>query len=58
MLYADLGDTQKAIDKLKEVTAKSPSDRTLTMLAEQYEHLKDYKDAADALRKRRGAGAG
>ena len=51
MLYADLGDTQKAIAKLKEVTTKSPSDRTLAMLAEQYEHLKDYKDAADALRK-------
>ncbi len=24
MLYADLGDTQKAIDKLKEVTGKNP----------------------------------
>jgi len=51
MLYADLGDTQKAISKLKEVTAKSPNERTLAMLAEQYEHLKDYKDAAAALRK-------
>jgi tetratricopeptide (TPR) repeat protein len=51
MLYADLGDTKKAIDKLKSVTDKSPNERTLAILAEQYEQLKDYKDAAAALRK-------
>lgn len=51
MLYADLGDTQKAIAKLKAVTDKSPNERTLAILAEQYEQLKDYKDAAAALKK-------
>jgi tetratricopeptide (TPR) repeat protein len=51
MLYADLGDTKKAIEKLKSVTDKSPNERTLAILAEQYEQLKDYKDAAAALRK-------
>jgi tetratricopeptide (TPR) repeat protein len=51
MLYADLGDTHKAIDKLKAVTDKTPNERTLAMLADQYEQLKDYKDAAAALRK-------
>lgn len=51
MLYADLGDTRKAIEKLKSVTDKSPNERTLAMLAEQYERLKDYKDAAATLKK-------
>jgi len=51
MLYADLGDTKKAIEKLKSVTDKSPNERTLAILAEQYEQLKDYKDAAAALKK-------
>ena len=51
MLYADLGDTHKAIEKLKAVTDKSPNERTLAILAEQYEQLKDYKDAAAALKK-------
>jgi tetratricopeptide (TPR) repeat protein len=51
MLYADLGDTKKAIEKLKAVTDKSPNERSLAILAEQYEELKDYKDAAAALKK-------
>jgi tetratricopeptide (TPR) repeat protein len=51
MLYADLGDTKKAIEKLKTVTDKSPNERTLAILAEQYEQLKDYKDAAAVLKK-------
>jgi tetratricopeptide (TPR) repeat protein len=51
MLYADLGDTKKAIEKLKSVTDKTPNERTLAILAEQYEQLKDYKDAAAALKK-------
>jgi tetratricopeptide (TPR) repeat protein len=51
MLYADLGDTKKAIEKLKSVTDKSPNERTLAILAEQYEQLKDYKDAAAVLKK-------
>jgi len=51
MLYADLGDTKAAIEKLKAVTDKSPNDRLLAILADQYEQAHDYKDAAEALRK-------
>lgn len=51
MLYADLGDTKAAIEKLKTVTEKSPNDRLLAILADQYEQAHDYKNAAEALRK-------
>ncbi len=51
MLYADLGDSKKAIDTLKDVANQSPNERTLQFLAEQYEQMKDYKDAAAALKK-------
>ncbi len=51
MLYADLGDSKKAIDTLKDVAAHSPNERTLQFLAEQYEQMKDYKDAAAVLKK-------
>jgi tetratricopeptide (TPR) repeat protein len=51
MLYADLGDTKSAIEKLKAVTEKSPNDRLLAILADQYEQAHDYKNAAEALRK-------
>ncbi|HEY1341437.1 MAG TPA: tetratricopeptide repeat protein [Bryobacteraceae bacterium] len=50
-MYSDLGDTQKAIEKLKAVTEKSPSERTLAALASAYESLQDYKDAAEVLKK-------
>lgn len=51
MLYADLGDTQRAIDKLKTVTEKNPSENTLIALATAYEQIRDYKNAAAVLRK-------
>ncbi len=51
MLYADLGDTKAAIDKLKAVTDKSPNERLLAILADQYEQAHDYKNAADVLKK-------
>ena len=51
LLYANLGDSTKAIEKLKAVTAKSPNERTLGALAEQYRQLKDFKSAAEVLRK-------
>jgi tetratricopeptide (TPR) repeat protein len=51
MLYADAGDTKTAIEKLKAATAKDPNEATLTMLAEQYEAIRDYKSAAEVLRK-------
>ncbi|MBV9506194.1 MAG: tetratricopeptide repeat protein [Acidobacteriia bacterium] len=49
VLYADLGDTQRAIDKLKAVTDKNPSENTLSALAQAYENLRDYKSAAAVL---------
>jgi tetratricopeptide (TPR) repeat protein len=51
MLYADLGDTQRAIDKLKAVTDKNPSENTLVALATAYEQIRDYKSAAAVLQK-------
>ncbi|PWU08398.1 MAG: hypothetical protein C5B51_07905 [Terriglobia bacterium] len=51
MLYADLGDTQRAIDKLKAVTDKNPSENTLIALATAYEQIRDYKSAAQVLRR-------
>jgi tetratricopeptide (TPR) repeat protein len=50
-MYAQLGDNQKAIEKLKGVAEKSPNERLLAFLAEQYEQLKDYKNAAEVLKK-------
>jgi tetratricopeptide (TPR) repeat protein len=50
MLYAELGDSKKAIEKLQAAN-KNPNERTLQLLAEQYEQLHDYKSAAEALKK-------
>lgn len=50
-LYAGLGDSKRAAEKLKQATSKNPSERTLTLLAEQYEQLHDYKNAAEVLKK-------
>ena len=49
LLYSDVGDTRRAIEKLKAVTDKSPSERTLALLARSYRELRDYKSAAEAL---------
>ncbi len=49
MLYSDMGDNQQAIDKLKTATDKTPSETTLTALAEAYERVRDFKNAASAL---------
>jgi tetratricopeptide (TPR) repeat protein len=51
MLYMDLGDTKSAIAKLKAITEKNPTERTLATLAKAYEDVQDYKDAADALKR-------
>jgi tetratricopeptide (TPR) repeat protein len=51
MLYAELGDTQRAIEKLKAATEKNPDENTLVNLATAYEQLSDYKDAAEVLKK-------
>jgi tetratricopeptide (TPR) repeat protein len=51
MLYSDMGDNQRAVEKLKAVTDKSPNEHTLAALAAAYEQMHDYKNAADALRR-------
>ena len=51
MVYGNMGDTAKAIEKLKAATEKSPNERSLMILAKAYEDQKDFKDAAEALRK-------
>jgi tetratricopeptide (TPR) repeat protein len=48
-LYASLGDSKRAAEKLKAAADKSPSERTLIALGQAYEDLKDYKNAAEAL---------
>jgi tetratricopeptide (TPR) repeat protein len=50
MLYSDLGDNKRAIEKLKAATEKNPNERTLIALGTAYEQIHDYKDAADALK--------
>jgi tetratricopeptide (TPR) repeat protein len=50
-VYGDLGDSAKAVEKLKALTDKSPNERTLGVLAQQYEGMNDYKSAADALQR-------
>jgi tetratricopeptide (TPR) repeat protein len=51
VLYAELGDSKRAIEMLKSATSKSPNERSLALLADQYEQLHDYKGAAEVLRK-------
>lgn len=51
LLYANLGDSKRAIEKLKVVMEKSPNDRVLKILADQYIQIRDFKSAAEVLRK-------
>ena len=51
MLYADLGDTKRAIEMLKQVADRNPSQSSLTTLAQAYENMRDYANAALILRK-------
>ena len=51
MLYSDLGDNKRAIEKLKLATEKNPNERTLIALGTAYEQMRDYKNAADTLKK-------
>ena len=50
-VYADLGDNKTATELLERVTRKNPSLRTLTTLASSYESMRDYKLAAETLRR-------
>jgi tetratricopeptide (TPR) repeat protein len=51
VMYADLGDNQRAIEKLKIATDKAPNERTLSALAEAYERVRDYKNAVEVLKR-------
>jgi tetratricopeptide (TPR) repeat protein len=51
LLYANLGDSKRAIEKLKAVTEKAPNDRVLKILADQYIQVRDFKSAAEVLKK-------
>ena len=51
IVYTDVGDTRKAIEKLQAVTSKDPNPRTLAALAGAYEQVHDYRSAAEMLRK-------
>jgi tetratricopeptide (TPR) repeat protein len=51
IVYSDVGDTKKAIEKLQAVTNKDPNPRTLAALATSYQQLHDYRSAAEVLRK-------
>ncbi len=50
-LYGQMGDSKKAVEKLKDFVDKNPSVNTLTALAKAYEDEEDYKDAAGAWQK-------
>ena len=51
MVYSDVGDTKKAIEMLRVVTERDPSPRTLEALAQSYDQVRDYKSAAEVLKK-------
>jgi tetratricopeptide (TPR) repeat protein len=51
MVYADVGNVREAAALLKQAAGKSPSLRTFTALASAYEQMRDYGQAAAALRK-------
>ncbi|HTS25659.1 MAG TPA: tetratricopeptide repeat protein [Bryobacteraceae bacterium] len=51
VMYAELGDSKRAIEKLEAATSKAPNERTLALLADQYEQIQDYKAAAEVLKK-------
>lgn len=51
MVYNDLGDSKTATAYLEKVARKNPNLRTLTTLASTYEQMRDYKLAAETLKK-------
>lgn len=50
MVLAERGDIKSAIDLLKQVVDKNPDPRTLVMLGQFYEQVKDYSHAADTFK--------
>lgn len=51
LVYSDLGDNSKAADLLKKLADSNPSARSLQALATAYEQMRNFKLAAEALRK-------
>lgn len=51
MVYADLGDSKTASELLEKAAGKNPNLRTLTTLASNYEQMRDYKLAAETLKR-------
>jgi len=50
MVFADRGDITNAISMLKQAVDKNPDPRMVIMLAEFYEQIKDYSNAADTMK--------
>jgi tetratricopeptide (TPR) repeat protein len=50
LLYLDLGDSKRAIEKLKAVTKKNSSQRAWLTLAQAYEQVQSWKEAAESVR--------
>lgn len=50
MVFAERGDLANAIALLKQVKDKNPDPRTLVMLGQFYEQLKDFSNAADTFK--------
>lgn len=51
LVYADLGDSQRATELLERLSKKSPSPRAFAALAASYEQTREYGLAANAYRK-------
>lgn len=51
LIYADKGDLANAIALLKQAVEKNPEPRTMVMLAEFYDQIKDFSSAADIWQK-------
>lgn len=50
-VYSDRGDVRSASDLLEKLTKKNPSPRAYLSLSNNYEQMKEYSLAADALKK-------
>jgi tetratricopeptide (TPR) repeat protein len=51
MVYADRGDTANAIAMLKQAVAQNPDARSVVMLAEFYDQIRDFSNGADTWQK-------
>ncbi|MGH9721219.1 MAG: tetratricopeptide repeat protein [Bryobacteraceae bacterium] len=50
-VYSDVGDTQNMVEMLRRVADKSPSLRNLSQLANAYEQMRDFANAAEVLKR-------